>query len=226
MKTAVVMQRQFNGVVIRQNSKSGFFNLNDLFSCYIKANPNGAKRIDKYLGLNQTKEFAETIREAELEKANNLNTPKTGDLLLPIVEPPKVIETKRGKNGGTWIHPYLFLDFAMWLNPKFKLWAMSVIEDKLIELRNEAGNRFKEMNQALKISGAVSPREYAKEATMINRIVFDGKTKDQRNNARENELDFLNKIQKYNAHLIEKGLSFSLREKECLNFRKFYEFIK
>lgn len=226
MKTAVIMQRQFNGVAIRQNSKTGFFNLNDLLLCFQKQNPRSSKSIDKYMRLNQTKEFAETIRESELEKANNQNTPDSEEFVLPLTERIKVMETKRGKNGGTWVHPYLFLDFAMWINPKFKLWAMSVIEDKLIELRNEAGNRFKEMNQALKLSGAVSPREYAKEAKMINKIVFNGKIRNQRDKATEQELDLLNKLQKYNAHLIGRGISFVLREKECQNFKNFYNFIK
>lgn len=222
MKTVAIMQRQFNGVAIRQNSKTGFFNLNDLYECYKEEDPDGKKRIDKYLDYSVTKEFVEALREAELEK---VKSPSQGEFILPLVDEIKVIETKRGVNGGTWVHPYLFLDFAMWLNPKFKLWAMSVIEDKLIELRNEAGDRFKEMNQALKASGATSPREYAMEAKMINEIVFDGKTKEQRNKANEQELDLLNKLQKYNAHLINLGKSPSLRKQECANFKKFYNFI-
>lgn len=223
MKTSVVMQRQFNGKIIRQNSKTEFLNLNDLMDCFLCENPTSSKRIDKFLNMKQTQEFAETIREAELE-AKKLNTPNSGDLVLPITEPITVIETKRGKNGGTWVHPYLFLDFAMWLNPLFKLWAMGIIEDKLLKLRNDAGDKFKEMQQALKLSGAVSPREFAREAAMINKIIF-GETKGKRNSATEQELDLLNKMQKYNAKLIEKGVSFNLRKKECENFLKFYNII-
>lgn len=225
MKTSVVMRRKFNGMDIRQNSKTSFLNLNDLLNVYLVENPFSWKGIQKYMDLSQTKEFAEVIRESQLE-ASNQNTPKSGELVVPLVEPLQVIETKRGKNGGTWVHPYLFLDFAMWLNPRFKLWAMSIIEDKLIQLRNEAGDRFKEMQQALKISGAVSPRDFAKEAAMINRIVFNGATKEQRDKANESQLDLLNKLQKFNGHLIGKGVSFYLREKECQNFVKFYQFIK
>jgi hypothetical protein len=224
MKTAVIMQRQFNGKTIRQNSKTEFLNLNDLMDCFLEDNPKSTKKVENYMRLSQTQEFAETIREAELE-AKKQNTHKNGELTLPLIEPVKVIETKRGKNGGTWVHPYLFLDFAMWLNPKFKLWAMSIIEDKLIKLRNEAGNKFKEMQQALKLSGAVSPREFAKEAAMINMIIFGTKA-GARNSADEEKLDLLNKLQKYNAHLISQGMSHSSRKKECENFVKFYNFIK
>lgn len=225
MKTLAIMQRPFNGMVIRQNSQTGFLNLNDLLSVFLKENPGSSKAIDQFMGLSQTKEFADTIRESLLE-AKKQNTKENGELVLPLVEPQTVVETKRGKHGGTWAHPYLFLDFAMWLNPRFKLWAMSIIEDKLIELRNEAGDKFKEMQSALKIAGAVSPREYAKEITMINRLVFNGATKEQRDSATIEQLDLLNKLQKYNAHLIGQGRNFTLRQKECENFIKFYAFIK
>lgn len=215
MKTAQIMQRDFKGLQIRQNTKNGFFNLNDLYDVYINNNPGGKKRIDKYLEFSQTREFAETLLEAELEKAENLNTLEKG-IMIPT-ELPSVIETKRGKYGGTWVHPYLFLDFAMWLNPKFKLWAMSVIEDKLIQVRNEAGDLFKEMNQALKASGAVSPSEYSKEAVMINQIVY-GSNRGRRNESSIEELTLLNKLQKYNAYMIDKKFPFSIREKSCKQF--------
>jgi hypothetical protein len=224
MKTAVIMQRQFNGLPIRQNSKTGFLNVNDLMDCYLTENPKSSKKVENYFRLNQTKEFAETIREAELE-AKNQNTHKNGDLVLPLVEPIKVIESKRGVNGGTWVHPYLFLDFAMWLNPKFKLWAMSIIEDKLIELRNESGEKFKEMNQALKSSGATSPREYMKEASLMNKLTFGNPKGGQRNQATQDQLKMLNKLQKYNAHLIGQGMTHSARERECERFIQFYQFI-
>lgn len=224
MKTAVIMQRDFNGRKIRQHSKTGFLNLNDLHDAFIENNPKSTKKVENYTRLRQTQEFAEVLRESLLD-AKNQNTHKNGEFVLPLIKPITVIETKRGKNGGTWVHPYLFLDFAMWLSPHFKLWAISIIEDKLIELRNEAGDKFKEMNKALKASGACSPREFANEAVMINKLVFDA-TGGRRNEATQDELELLNRLQKYNAHLIDQGVNFSLRSKECQNFVKFYEFIK
>jgi hypothetical protein len=225
MKTSVIMQRPFNGKIIRQNSKTGFLNLNDLMDCHLVENPDSSKRIQKYMELDQTIEFADTIRIAQLEAANQ-NSPKTGEFVLPLAEPLSVIETKRGKYGGTWVHPYLFLDFAMWLSPRFKLWAMGIIEDKLIELRNEAGDKFKDMTSALKKAGATSPREYMREATLMNELVFDNATAEQRNSATIEQLALLNKLQKYNAHLIDQGKSYALRKAECINFVKFYNFIK
>jgi len=219
------MVRTFNNMPIRQNSKTGFLNINDLFDVYSRENPDGPKRIQYYFDLKQTEEFAEVLRESLLE-ANNQNNEKSSELVLPSIKPPALIETKRGKHGGTWVHPYLFFDFAMWLNPRFKLWAMSVIEDKLIDLRNEAGERFKEMAQALRAAGAASPREYMRECNMINKLVFGSTKKAQRNSADQEQLDMLNKLQKYNAKMIEANRSFFNRQKECENFVRFYKEIK
>lgn len=54
----------------------------------------------------------------------NENMDKSTYLGLPLLEPLEVIRTRRGKYGGTWVHPYIFLDFAVWLSPVFKMWAM------------------------------------------------------------------------------------------------------
>lgn len=216
------MHRKFNGLDIRQNSKTGFFNLNDLLNCYLLENPESTKRVENYMRLQQTQEFQDAI----LDEIVFQNVHKSGELSIPLIERPKLVDTRRGKQGGTWAHPYIFLDFAMWLNPKFKLWAMKVIDDKLIELRNEAGDRFKEMTGALKSSGAFSPREYIQECTMLNFLVFGNSTKEQRNSASQEELTLLNKLQKYNAHLIDQKMTYTTRKRECESFVKFYQFLK
>ncbi len=69
------------------------------------------------------------------------------------------------------------------------------------------------------------PREYAREAKLINRLVFGEHSSGLRNIANQEQLLLMNKLQKYNAHLIDMGRSYSLREKECENFCKFYRFI-
>lgn len=225
MKTAVVVHREFRGVPIRQDSKNGFLCVNDLYQAYISTNPETKKQLAEFFRTNQTKEFAEVIRESMIVQQNE-NMDKSTYLGLPLLEPLEVIRTRRGKYGGTWVHPYIFLDFAMWLSPVFKMWAMGVIEDKLIEIRNEAGDRHNEMAASLKKIGAVSPREYAMECVMLNTVVFGSHKKEIRNHATQDQLDLLNKLQKFNAHLISTGMSHSAREKECKQFAKIYNFVK
>jgi hypothetical protein len=129
MKTVVIMERTFQGgYKIRQNSASSFFNANDLLEVFNK-NHHADKRLSDYLTTNSTQEYM--------------------GILLLEGEFEKIIETKRGKNGGTWMHPYLFVDFAMWLSPQFKFTVIRWVYDNLIKLRHEAGDSFKLVNEAL-----------------------------------------------------------------------------
>lgn len=69
------------------------------------------KRIQHYWENANTQEFLEAL-EMEL----SLNSRNVGEL--------KIIETRKGKYGGTWVCPEIFVDIAMWLNPTFKAKVM------------------------------------------------------------------------------------------------------
>jgi hypothetical protein len=47
------------------------------------------------------------------------------------------------------MHPFLFIDFAMWINPKFKYEVIKFVYDRLIQYRNDAGDAYKEMAKAI-----------------------------------------------------------------------------
>ena len=40
-----------------------------------------------------------------------------------------LLDTNRGRNGGTWGHPKLAVYFARWLDVRFSIWCDGVIED-------------------------------------------------------------------------------------------------
>lgn len=44
---------------------------------------------------------------------------------------PELVQTSRGRNGGTWAHPKLAVFFARWLDTKFAVWCDIVIDDIL-----------------------------------------------------------------------------------------------
>ena len=196
MKTSVIMQRDLNGFKIRQDSKNEFLNANDLLDLYNESN-NTKKRIQDYLDNSATRATMAAIQSDILNHANS------GDLENGV------IKTKRGKNGGTWMHPYLFIDFGMWLSPKFKVTVLKWVYDNLIKFRNDCGNVFKQVNDALfdqKPNRA--PFEYANEAKMINKLVFGKPDRDQRNLATEFQLQLLKALQKSDIKLIEQGLDY------------------
>ena len=43
------------------------------------------------------------------------------------------------------MHPFLFIDFAMWLNVEFKYEVIKFVYDQLIQYRIEAGDTYREM---------------------------------------------------------------------------------
>lgn len=200
MKTAVIMQRDLNGLSIRQNSKTGMFNANDLLRAYNLTTTKKQKQIDAFLANRKTQEYIQTI-------AADLNTQNSRELNL------QVMETNRGSvNGGTWMHPYLFIDFAMWLSPEFKLTCVKWIYDRLILTRNDAGDSFKEVAAALRDLDLVRPHYYINETHMLNRLVFGNPEGGQRNIATEQQLSMLDTLQKADAKLIREGKNFLQRE--------------
>lgn len=58
-------------------------------------------------------------------------------------------KASRGDNAGTWMHPILFVDFAMWINPKFKYDVIKFVYDEMIKFRNLAGDAYPSMCKAV-----------------------------------------------------------------------------
>ena len=73
------------------------------------------KRPSKWLELPSSKEFMETLKT--VRKSDNL------------------IKTIDGRNGGTWMHEDVALEFARWLSPKFAIWC----NDRIKELLTQGG---------------------------------------------------------------------------------------
>ena len=88
MKTPQILERKFRDGVVRQNHKTGWFNATDLLgvaNTYRQQIGLKPKRINDYFKTDNTKEFIKEILDRE-----NLS---------------KVYESKKGRNGGTWVHP-------------------------------------------------------------------------------------------------------------------------
>ena len=89
--------------------------------------------MDDYLNNKSTQEFVSTIIQKETLSGKN-----------------GVITSSKGRyNGGTWMHPMLFIDFAMWLNPSFKYEVIRFVSDELILLRDQAGENYKKLSAAV-----------------------------------------------------------------------------
>lgn len=169
MKTNVVLTRKMGDFDVLQRTSDGMFNATELLKQWNKSK-GMKKEIGDYFDNNSSKEFINTIIQKE-----NLNKGNSPYL------------TTRGKNGGTWMHPLLFIDFAMWTNPSFKYDVLKFVYDQLIKYRNDAGDAYNEMASAIKkivqphfVSDAI--RNVAKA---INYVVYGNHEKGMRNKVGE-----------------------------------------
>lgn len=99
MKSLQIMKRDFNGSFIEQRNTDGYFNATTLLSSY-NANNEKKKVIAEFWSNDSTNEFMK-------ELALRLNIHKRN-----------LYEARRGRGGCTWMHPYLFAYFSLWLDSK------------------------------------------------------------------------------------------------------------
>lgn len=168
MKTNQIMERSMGEFKVYQRTKDGFFNATSLMKQW-NVSRGMKKEINDYLENKATEEFIEElILEENLDKGN-----------YPYVKS----RASRGDNAGTWMHPLLFLDFAMWLNPRFKVKVLKYVQDEMIKFRNLAGDAYPEMCKAVY---SIMPEKMFKEkisalAKSLNIIVY-GKHENQMRN--------------------------------------------
>ena len=156
MKTNNVIIRPMGQFHVQQRTKDGMFNATALLNQW-NANSGQQKQMVHYFENNATREFMETLMEKENLKERN-----------------SVVLKSRGKNGGTWMHPFLFIDFAMWLNPSFKYEVLKFVYDQMIKYRNEAGDAYKELSAAIYtiVDKSQMPSRMAEVSKGINYVVF------------------------------------------------------
>lgn len=186
MKTNQILVRQMCNFDVFQRTCDGFFNATALKNQWnLHAQKNGyvkKKDLDDYFLLKSTKEFISVIESKE-----KLNTQDSAYLKEENLHGRNSAYVKsrasRGQNAGTWMHPFLFIDFAMWLNAEFKYEVLKFVYDDLIKFRNDAGDAYREMTSAIaKIVEKPFLKVFIpKVAKAINHIIFDNHESEIRN---------------------------------------------
>lgn len=176
---------------VLQRTSDGMFNATVLLKQW-NTNSGQSKEVTKFFENGNTKEFITALMSEE-----NLNTQNSAYL------------TTRGKNGGTWMHPILFVKFAMWLNPSFEVKVIKFVYDQLIEYRNEAGNAYKEMSSSISkiVQRSFLPMAIQNIAKAINHIVFGTHQSEIRNKqAEESKMKELFELERDVSKAINRGL--------------------
>lgn len=171
MKTNQIMHRPFLGTTIRQMHKTGFFNATDITEIYNEirvAEGKAPKQMNNYFQSIETQEFIQ-------ELCNELNSQAKSKHCFTKVSynPSDLKQIKRGKeNCGTWLHPSLFIDYAMWLNPKFRAKVVIWIADNLLFFRDNGGDAFNELNAALKEKFNLSKIDHGVYVRVAKQIAY------------------------------------------------------
>lgn len=208
MKTNQVMIRPMGDFQVEQRTKDGFFNATSLLRQWNIQN-GSKKEVTKFFDLESTSELVKTILERE-----NLNTQKDAYL------------STRGKNGGTWMHPILFIDFAMWINPKFKYDVIKFVYDEMIKFRNLAGDAYPEMCKAVY---SIMPEKMFKEkisalAKSLNIIVYGRHEQQMRNKVGDaSKIKELYELQQQIAQFINLGLIKSYEQLKEVLTKMYYQ---
>lgn len=127
------MKREIGNFPVYQRTKDGYFNATELLKCWnlavdlnrakVPDLENRLKSGDRQVVLKELQnEFKLPFNKKELRDYLSFVSTKDFVSILSSKEDiplDKIYIASRGKNGGTWMHPLLFVDFAMWLNPEF-----------------------------------------------------------------------------------------------------------
>lgn len=219
MKTLQIVKREFNGSFIEQRNTDGYFNATLLLEI---ANRDSVeqKRFKDFWENKGTKDFLE-------ELAKDINSEFSAH--LKTVVPTDLYQTKRGRGGCTWMHPYLFVKFAMWLSPKFEVQVIKWVYDNLIDFRNQAGDYYKELCSSIMsrytqyYQDKPSPLIFSNEAKFLNLLVVGEFKGVERNELNEKQLDLLNNLQKLDIDMIDRGFSKLDRHQKLRDYADMYK---
>lgn len=207
MKTNQEMVRKMGNFNVVQRTSDGFFNATHLLKQWndnaksksVESTDLKKRDLDNFWKSSNLDQLMSEIAENELDfKSRNF-----GDLKNALSK------TCRGKkNGGTWMHPVLFIKFAMYLSPRFEYHVLKFVSDEMIRYRNDAGDAYKELSSAVM---KIVPKDYMPKAMKkigeaLNWIIFNGHEKLLRNkHGDERKQRELWQLEKKIADLINEG---------------------
>ena len=218
MKTNIVLKsndRNLYGVVIRQETKTGFLNVTDLSRAYeferskrgwsfrdvndiLKLSSN-SERI--YYILQKQGYFIDTEYDSIKRGIFGFMEDVEKQSLTKVFKKLKAYKTTgRGEKRSVSADPYVWILIAMELNPEIYATAVCWLGDGLLLNRIEAGNMHNELSKALKRFPDV---DYSRVAKGINHIVFGHHQTGMRNTANQIQLKEVENIEKYVATMID-----------------------
>ena len=198
------MKRQMGEYEVLQRTSDSYFNANALLIQWNSNSNNIRRRWDKFKDNKNTKSFIETLT---FELAKGQKRPM-GDIRL--IKEIGGSNTSKGKTSGEiWVHPYLFIKFAMYLNPRFEVQVIKFVYDELISLRCDAGDNYTHL---MKRVYGFTDCDFGRVAIAINWVVFNEHCKQRRDSGNLAQIKELRQLESTLCSMIDTGLVSSQME--------------
>lgn len=192
------MKRPMGQFEVLQRTCDSYFDGNALLSQWNAVSGNSTRRIAKFFNEEGVKSFIEALKEDLSQSAERY------DAEIQVVKEIKGRNTTRGRTKDqVWMHPYLFIKFAMWLNPKFEVQVIKFVYDELIKNRHLAGDNYNVLTSAI---ATLPDSDYKQVATAIQWIVFNRTGKNLRQQATQEQLREISEIEHSLAFSINMGM--------------------
>lgn len=193
---------------VEQRTKDAFFNATSLLKQWndmVELNVGNPifkkKELPKFFENANTKDFIDVlIMEENLHMQNSAYVKS---------------RARADRGGGTWMHPLLFIKFAMWLNPRFEVQVLKFVYDQMIAYRNEAGDAYRKLSAAVArvVSLDYMPVAMSRIARAINLCVFNRHETAVRNKyGSETDMRKLFELEHKVASLLDEGFINSIGE--------------
>ena len=192
-------------------SRDAWFNATEIAEAH-------GKEVYEWLRLPETKRYIATLCRLEAEKEAELKPGKSR-----IYTPASFVKTRRGKNGGTWLHPDLMICFARWISIEFAIWCDRTIRRLLTEhpawqaARAESKIGAQVMAEILQTTRAAAGKEtrayhFSNEALLCNEALTGRREALPRDNLPAPALRMLIRLEAANAALIAHGKPYHERK--------------
>lgn len=165
MKTNQVMIREMGVFSVLQRTSDGYFNATELLKQWNNTMTDKVRLLDNFWKSTNLSDLMSEIAENELNFKS-----------VDFTELKNILSsTRRGKfNGGTWMHPILFIKFAMYLDARFEYHVLKFISDQMLQYRNDSGDAYKKLCSSVLKSGKPDDMKNKIQniAKALNYIVF------------------------------------------------------
>ena len=194
---AKLIPLEYQGMPIQANSDA-WFNATDMAAIY-------GKKVHDYLRLPVTTELIAALCDVH-------NAGKS-----------RFIKSKRGKNGGTWLSQDLAVDFAAWLDVRFRIWMLKTITNLLANATSWNQERemvkaiqgvFTDTMKALAESKGTPAKwyDYKNECCRINRALTGKWDKLERDGLSKSQLKIIREMVAYDIALLSQNKTTEERE--------------